>query len=74
MSRKKKTKTKDSKNTIRSPSRENRVNTFFLEQLLQRKTMFDSFSNASARIGEGTTNLLEGTEYKNNRYLLTGIY
>lgn len=67
MSRKKKIKTKDSKNTIRSPSRENRVNTFFLEQLLQRKTMFDSFSNASARIGEGTTNLLEGTEYKNNR-------
>ena len=64
MSRKRKSKTKDSKNTIRSPS--NSINTFLLEQLLQRKT-FDGFSNAATRMGEGTTNLLEGTEYKNNR-------
>ncbi len=65
MSKKRKSKTKDSKNTIRSPS--NGMNTFLLEQLLQRKTMFDGFSNAATRMGEGTTNLLEGTEYKNNK-------
>lgn len=57
MSRKKKTKTKDSKNTIRSPS--NSMNTFLLEQLLQRKTMFDGFSNKASRMGQDTTNLLE---------------
>ena len=34
---------------------------------MQRKMMFDGFSNTSARMGQNTTNLLEGTEYQSNR-------
>ncbi len=67
MSKKKKIKTNDNKNTIRSPSKNNNINTFLLEQLMQRKMMFDGFSNTSARMGQNTTNLLEGTEYQSNR-------
>lgn len=67
MSRKKKIKTNDSKNTIRSPNKNNNINTFLLEKLLQRKIMSDGFSNPSARMGQNTTNLLEGTEYQSNR-------